>query len=90
MEQAMALTDLLSQLDQLDRDDKLRVIDHLMDVLEKENADELSDDAIEAARENARWEASFAKSQDVLVRMAAWTRQNRDRGMNQELDPDKL
>ena len=87
----MALTDLLSQLDQLDRDDKLRVIDHLMDVLEKENAEELStDDAVEAAREDTRWEASFAKFQDVLARMAAQTRQNRDRGMNQELDPDKL
>jgi hypothetical protein len=91
MEQAMALTDLLSQLDQLDRDDKLRVIDHLMDILEKESAEEPSaDDAVEAARDDAHWEASFARSQDVLARMAARTRQNRDRGLNQELDPDKL
>ncbi len=50
----MALTDLLSQLDQLDRDDKLRVIDHLIDVLEKKSAEEPSAD--EAAREDARWE----------------------------------
>ncbi len=36
----MALTDRLSHLDQLDRNDKLRVIDHLIDVLEKESAEE--------------------------------------------------
>ncbi len=84
----MALTDLLSQLDQLDRDDKLRVIDYLMDILEKESAEEPSAD--EAAREDARWEESSARSQDMLARMAAKARQNRDRGLNQELDPDKL
>ncbi len=84
----MALTDLLSQLDQRNWDDKLRVIDHLVDILEKESAEEPSAD--EAAREEARWEESFARSQDALVRMAARTRQNRDRGLNQELYPDKL
>ena len=80
----MTLNELISQLDQLDRDDKLRVIDHLMDVLEQE------DKAEDLPTEDAHWEASFAQSQDVLARMAARTRQNRDRGLNQELDPDKL
>jgi len=87
----MVLTDLLSQLDQLDRDDKLRVIDHLMDVLEQEGGEEsLTNNAAEEAREDAHWDESFAKSQDMLARMAARTRQNRDRGLNAELDPDKL
>ncbi len=82
----MALTDRLSQLDQLDRNDKLRVIDHLINVLEKESAEEPPAD--EAAREEACWEESFARSQDVLTRMAARTRQNRDRSLNQELALD--
>jgi hypothetical protein len=83
----MTFADLMSQLDQLDRDDKLRVIDHLMDVLEKEEAEAPSAD--EATNE-ARWDSSFANSQDVLARMAAKARQNRDQGLNQELDPDEL
>ena len=83
----MTFTDLLSQLDQLDRDDKLRVIDHLMDILEYEEAKAASPDESD---DEAKWDASFAKSQDLLARMAAKARQNRDQGLNQELDPDKL
>ncbi len=83
----MTFTDLLSQLDQLDRDDKLRVIDHLMDVLEHEEGEFPS---VDESADEARWEAPFAKSQDLLARMATKARQNRDQGLNQELDPDKL
>ncbi len=83
----MTFTDLLSQLDQLDREDKLRVIDHLIEVLEREESNEPFAD--EAAAE-AKWDSSFARSQNVLARMAAKARQNRDQGLNQELDPDAL
>ena len=80
-------TDLLSQLDQLDRDDKLRVIDHLIEALEHEEAEE---PAADEADDDAKWDAALANSQAVLTRMAAKARQNRDQGLNQELDPDKL
>jgi len=89
----MTLADLLSELDHLDRDDRLRVIDHLIAELEKEEADTPSigeSNGINEAVEDAAWEASFAKSQDLLTEMAARTRRNRAQGLNRELDPDTL
>ncbi len=34
---------------------------------------------------DARWDASFAKSEDLLARMAAKVRKNREQGLNPEL-----
>jgi hypothetical protein len=82
----MTFSDLLTQLDLLDRDDKLRVIDHLMAFLETEEAQGQRED--EAAE--ARWDAAFANSQDMLACMADAARKNRELGLNQELDPDQL
>lgn len=51
-ESGMTLTDLFSELDSLDRDDKLRIIDHLMDELETKR--DRSASADEAAHNDAR------------------------------------
>jgi hypothetical protein len=83
----MTFADLLSQLDQLDREDQFRVIDHLMHGLEQEAGNAPAADELTA---EARWDTSFAKSQDMLARMAAKARQHRDQGLNQVLDPDTL
>jgi hypothetical protein len=82
----MTLTELLSQIDLLDHTERLTVLDHLIDGLEHEGAGSEDDEA----DEDARWDQSFANSQELLSRMAARARQNRDQGQNRELDPDSL
>ncbi len=83
----MTVNELIAQLDGLGRDEKMQVLDPLIEDLEHESArgDETQDKV-----EEALWDESFAKSQDVLARMAARARQNRDQGLNRELDPDEL
>ncbi len=46
--------------------------------------------AEDEAAANAAWNDFFARSQDMLTRMAAKVRKNRDEGLNQELDPETL
>ena len=71
--------------------EKMQVLDHLIEGLEQEAVGDLSAaEATESVQDDARWDTSFANSQEVLARMAARTRQHRDQGLNQELDPDTL
>ncbi len=42
------------------------------------------------AADEARWAASFAKSQDMLARMAEKALQNLEAGLADDLDPDTL
>ncbi len=44
----------------------------------------------EIAAEDARWDESFARSQDVLRRMADEALRDYEAGLIDELDPDKL
>jgi len=83
----MTLPELLSQLDQMKHQERMQVLDHLIGVLEQEStARGTSDEAVD----ESRWDGTFAKSQSVLSSLAARARQNRDQGLNRQLDPESL
>ncbi len=44
----------------------------------------------EIAAEDARWDESFAKSQDLLARLSEKALKNLEAGLTEELNPDEL
>jgi hypothetical protein len=83
----MTLPELLAQLDQLGHHEKLQILDHLIEGLEHES---LSESSVDESADEVHWDTSLARSQEALSRMADKARQSRDRGLNRELDPDRL
>ena len=45
---------------------------------------------LEEIEDEARWDAAFARSHDVLERLAAEAEEEDRRGLTEELDPDTL
>ena len=58
--------------------------------LEDRDQDAMAAMILDALDDEARWSASFARSQDVLATMADDALAEHKRGLTQKLDPEKM
>ena len=61
-----------------------------MKQLPEEQQDAIAAIILEEIEDEARWDAAFARSHDVLERLAAEAEEEDRRGQTRELDPDAL
>lgn len=58
--------------------------------LSEEEQDAIATLILEEIEDEAKWDAVFARSHDVLERLAAEAEEEERNGRTEELDPDKL
>ena len=58
--------------------------------LSEEQQDAIASLILDEIEDEARWDAAFARSPDVLERLAAEAEEEDRQGLTEELDPDAL